>query len=300
MPFLAGALLVAPAWAVPLVASAQVTVPSDEVPPMDQAPPPAADPGAAQRVAPAVRPHADLPPRPALPEPLDEPAPSRSTLASTEYAWIPGHWDWNGESYVWEQGVWVMPAPGYEYVPPRWEWIDGRWTFLRGGWGRRGAGYAEYSVVPVPDQSENVTAVEPYGPPPTQTVYVYTGYYSPPYVVYPYWHVWYYPHRHYWSYYPWHYGYYYYGGLNPWHYQSRWVRPSYRHPPRQTTVRPSRAYGAYGAPRYRVAPSRSSARPVPSRPAPRYESPRGRGGSRPAYVSPRRGGEVAPAPSRGP
>lgn len=40
--------------------------------------------------------------------------------------WQPGHWDWDGNSYGWQGGVWV-PRAGHGTL-----WQDGYWT-LTGG-----------------------------------------------------------------------------------------------------------------------------------------------------------------------
>jgi hypothetical protein len=50
-------------------------------------------------------------------------------------AWVPGHWAWRVNEYVWLPGVGAPVAPGYTmWVPGRWAhdhhgwfWIDGRW-----------------------------------------------------------------------------------------------------------------------------------------------------------------------------
>ncbi|MGH7592612.1 MAG: YXWGXW repeat-containing protein [Gemmatimonadales bacterium] len=51
-------------------------------------------------------------------------------------AWIPGHYAWQGDDYVWLAGRWERPpqasyrrwAPGH-WVHARngWYWVDGRW-----------------------------------------------------------------------------------------------------------------------------------------------------------------------------
>lgn len=46
--------------------------------------------------------------------------------------WVPGHWRWNGRSYVWLNGHYVPPRAGYVFVQPRWEYRDRRYVYVRG------------------------------------------------------------------------------------------------------------------------------------------------------------------------
>lgn len=51
------------------------------------------------------------------------------------YIWQPGHWFWNGRTYVWVAGRYVVRGPHYgEYVPghwvrrgPNWVWVSAHW-----------------------------------------------------------------------------------------------------------------------------------------------------------------------------
>lgn len=45
-----------------------------------------------------------------------------------QFVWDPGHWRWNGASYVWIAGHYVA-RPRTEAV-----WIAGHWTTRGGGW----------------------------------------------------------------------------------------------------------------------------------------------------------------------
>jgi hypothetical protein len=62
------------------------------------------------------------------------PAPPGSD-AQTAY-WQPGHWTWNGATWVWVQGGYVMrPQPSAVWVPGQWVgqsgggyvWVAGHW-----------------------------------------------------------------------------------------------------------------------------------------------------------------------------
>lgn len=52
------------------------------------------------------------------------------------YAWIGGHWMWNGTRYAWITGHYALPPytgahwlNGYwRRVADGWEYVDGRWT----------------------------------------------------------------------------------------------------------------------------------------------------------------------------
>lgn len=51
--------------------------------------------------------------------------------------WIPGHWDWRSNRYVWVKGKYMRDRKGYVYNAPSWEERDGRWHRAGGNW-RRG------------------------------------------------------------------------------------------------------------------------------------------------------------------
>ncbi len=48
--------------------------------------------------------------------------------------WVPGHWEWRGDQYVWVNGYWIKSRPGYVYSPPVWVEINGQWHWRQGGW----------------------------------------------------------------------------------------------------------------------------------------------------------------------
>ena len=42
-------------------------------------------------------------------------------VSEDEQLWQPGHWDWNGGSYAWRPGAWIMRGTGSNM------WMDGHW-----------------------------------------------------------------------------------------------------------------------------------------------------------------------------
>jgi hypothetical protein len=49
--------------------------------------------------------------------------------------WEPGHWHWNGRSYVWYGGHYVTARPQYRhYEPGHWEDRRGRWVWIPAHW----------------------------------------------------------------------------------------------------------------------------------------------------------------------
>ncbi len=72
-------------------------------------------------------------PYPAIPPLREEvrPPPPRGP----RLVWQPGHWQWNGAEYVWNEGRWLPQR----VVTQRWEpgqWVDrgGRWVWVEPGW----------------------------------------------------------------------------------------------------------------------------------------------------------------------
>jgi hypothetical protein len=69
----------------------------------------------------------------APPAPQYEPMPP----ARPGWVWGPGHWAWANGRYVWEGGQWMAARPGYRWVTgnweprgPKWVWIPGHWTHI--------------------------------------------------------------------------------------------------------------------------------------------------------------------------
>jgi hypothetical protein len=49
--------------------------------------------------------------------------------------WIPGHYTYNGSTYVWESGRWeVPPAGSTSWIPPAWQPTNGGYVYVRGHW----------------------------------------------------------------------------------------------------------------------------------------------------------------------
>ena len=52
----------------------------------------------------------------------------------SDYTWIPGHWEWEGQ-WVWAEGKWVKaPRPEAMWVPGRWIHRMHGWVWIRGYW----------------------------------------------------------------------------------------------------------------------------------------------------------------------
>ncbi len=64
---------------------------------------------------------------PPVPAPLTETMP-KPPVTLTPLIWQPGHWDWSGNSYVWQPGQYV-PAEGHSSL-----WMPGWWELVNGGW----------------------------------------------------------------------------------------------------------------------------------------------------------------------
>jgi len=69
------------------------------------------------------------------PEPYTETVPARPDSTST-WAWVPGGFKWDGTTYVWVPGEWVVPPPGrHQWTAGSWnEKDDGTWAFTPGSW----------------------------------------------------------------------------------------------------------------------------------------------------------------------
>lgn len=51
-------------------------------------------------------------------------------------AWVPGHWEWQRNRYVWANGYVVRARPGYHYVAPQWVQHGRGWAYTQGAWAR--------------------------------------------------------------------------------------------------------------------------------------------------------------------
>ena len=52
------------------------------------------------------------------------------------YVWVPGYWVLRGHRHAWRAGHWERGRAGYSYVQPNWVQRDNRWEFNRGRWNR--------------------------------------------------------------------------------------------------------------------------------------------------------------------
>jgi hypothetical protein len=49
--------------------------------------------------------------------------------------WIPGHYTYNGSTYVWDSGRWESPPSGTSaWIPPSWQPTAGGYVYVRGHW----------------------------------------------------------------------------------------------------------------------------------------------------------------------
>ena len=52
--------------------------------------------------------------------------------------WEPGHWHWNGASYIWIGGHYIVARPHHlHWIEGRWVWAPraGRWVWAAAHWG---------------------------------------------------------------------------------------------------------------------------------------------------------------------
>jgi len=87
-----------------------------------------------------------------MPAPIHE---DRGYAPAPGWAWVPGHWKWEGRDWVWAHGHWVQqqvvqpmppviveqvtvaPSPHHYWVPGHWVWrLDGNgsWFWVGGRW----------------------------------------------------------------------------------------------------------------------------------------------------------------------
>ena len=66
-------------------------------------------------------------PPPPVPAPLAEVAP-KPPVTTTPLILQPGHWNWTGNSYVWEPAQFV-PSEGHSNM-----WMTGYWALANGAW----------------------------------------------------------------------------------------------------------------------------------------------------------------------
>ena len=72
------------------------------------------------------------PPNPPMPPPQPEVIVAQP---SPDALYIPGYWYFDGAQYVWVNGHWEIPPPGYRhYVAAHWAWRGGHYVYIRGYW----------------------------------------------------------------------------------------------------------------------------------------------------------------------
>lgn len=63
------------------------------------------------------------------------PAPRVEMVAPRDgLVWAPGYWEWNGRSYRWLTGSYIVERPHSHWVADQWVQEGGRWHYLRGRW----------------------------------------------------------------------------------------------------------------------------------------------------------------------
>ena len=73
-------------------------------------------------------------PTPPPPPPRVERMP-KPPISGEPMSWRPGHWEWTGTGYSWQQGEWVSRA-GHsdQWLNGHWESQAGTWTWVPGHW----------------------------------------------------------------------------------------------------------------------------------------------------------------------
>jgi len=50
------------------------------------------------------------------------------------YVWAAGHWDWNGRSYQWLPGGWIVEHGKAHWIADQWEAMGTQWRYVPGHW----------------------------------------------------------------------------------------------------------------------------------------------------------------------
>jgi len=48
--------------------------------------------------------------------------------------WLPGYWDWNGRTFIWQAGHFDHERRGQIYVPTTWQSVGNGWAMVPGHW----------------------------------------------------------------------------------------------------------------------------------------------------------------------
>jgi len=72
---------------------------------------------------------------------------------SQNHFWVPGHWEWRIDHYVWRPGYWSRINPEWVWVPSHYVWCPSGYVFVNGYWDypivRRGLLFAPVYFEPV-------------------------------------------------------------------------------------------------------------------------------------------------------
>jgi hypothetical protein len=88
-----------------------------------------------------------------LPEPPKAPAAAApGPKPAPEAFYVPGHWEWTGETYAWRAGYWARIQPGYVWVNDHFRWTPSGYVYIPGYWDlalkNRGMLYAPVIISP--------------------------------------------------------------------------------------------------------------------------------------------------------
>ena len=73
-------------------------------------------------------------PHPPPPAKLTETV-GKGPVSSIQLIWQPGHWDWDGNGYVWRAGDYVaLEGHGKQWQDGYWSPVDGRWAWVPAHW----------------------------------------------------------------------------------------------------------------------------------------------------------------------
>jgi hypothetical protein len=52
------------------------------------------------------------------------------------YVWAAGHWEWNGHSWNWTDGSYLVEQRHAQWIPDAWEQAGAQWRYVPGHWER--------------------------------------------------------------------------------------------------------------------------------------------------------------------
>ena len=72
---------------------------------------------------------------PVAPPPPRQETQAQQSKPATDAVWSTGHWQWNGDSFVWVPGAWRLPpSAGHRWRAPTWRAGRSGSVFVPGGW----------------------------------------------------------------------------------------------------------------------------------------------------------------------